>query len=219
VSAPRAPPVAPTAPAAPVPRARYRRGRVSDTRQLIDLYMGLSAEARHGFHPFPFRRSSLWVLYPSVLAASRLLRPLMRRFPRLIVVVVVAELEGQDGIVAYGTLRGEVPANGSPQVRFGFVVGNGFRGYHIGPGLLRRLAEEGYALGMRRGVGMVFRRDARAIKAIKALGWEFRESARRDPKAPEEENYETSLDLEAAVRTPPAGTTVAAGPGNGPSTA
>lgn len=182
---------------------RLRRGRVGDAARLVRLYMGLSEDARHGFHPFPFHRAALWFLYPAVLTVSRVGRPLMRRFPRLIVVVVVAEIDGVDGLVGYGTLRGETPPGRPPEVRFGFVVRDGFRGYKIGVSLLRRLAEEGYALGIRTGVGAVFRRDARAIKAIKGMGWEFRESTRVDPRAPEEENYETVLDLARAIQAPP----------------
>src|SRR4029077_18193 len=139
----------------------------------------------HGFHPFPFRRSVLWLIYPTVLTVSRVVRPLMRRFPRTIVVVVVAEIDGVEGFVGYGTLRGETPRGKPPQVRFGFMVREGFRGYRIGLNLLQRLVEEGYGLGIRAGVGMVFRRDARAIKAIQGFGFEFRESTRIDPKAPD----------------------------------
>jgi hypothetical protein len=193
----------------PVPSVRYRRGRISDTPRLIRLYLGLSEDARHGFHPFPFNRASLWFLYPTLLTISRLGRPMMRRFPRLIVVLVVAELEGTEGFVGYGTLRGETPKGEPPQVRFGFVVRDGFRGHRIGIGLLRRLSEEGLVLGIRVGVGMVFRRDARAIKAIQGFGFALRESPRRDPQAPEEDNFETWIELEKAVRPsaapPPAG--------------
>lgn len=183
--------------AAPV---RLRRGRITDARRLVRLYLGLSADARHGFHPFPFSRPRLWVLYPLTLGISRLGRPLMRRFPGLIVVVVVAELDGVDGFVGYGTLRGEKGPDGQPQVRFGFVVRDGFRGHRIGISLLHRLSVEGHDLGVRWGVGAVFRGDARAIKAIRGFGFRFSETTRIDPRAPQESNFETRLDLDEVVQ-------------------
>jgi GNAT superfamily N-acetyltransferase len=184
-----------TGPGAAGPRLRLRRADVADARQLINLYLGLSGDARRGFHPFPFQRWILWVIYPVALFASRAGRPMMRRFPRLIVVFVVAELEGTDGFVGYGTLRGETPGGEPPRVRFGFVVRDGFRGHRVGAAVLHRLSEEGYELGIQVGVGAVFRRDERAIKAIRGFGWQFRDTTRRDPQAPEEEMFETFIDL------------------------
>ena len=176
-----------------------RRGRLHDVPGLVDLYLGLSPEARQGFHPFPFVRPALWVLYPAVVVGGLLLRPFMRRFPRTAVVIVVAKMAGVRGVAGYGTLRGERRAGRDPVVRFGFVVRDGFRGQRIGSALLRQLSEEGVALGFRTGIGAVFRSDERAVRAISRFGFQLRETDQRDPAHPDEPNFETVLDLAAAV--------------------
>lgn len=182
------------------PRMVVRRGRLRDVPGLVRFYLGLSPEARYRFHPFAFRRAVVYPAYFGVLGAQALLRPLMRRFPRLVVGLVVAEPEGGGPIAGYGTLRGVLWKDAEPRVRFGFVVGDGYRGYGIGPRLLRGLSKVAVGYGLRWEIGAVFASDKVAIRALTKFGVTFYESNYVDPRAPQEKNLWTEADLHEILR-------------------
>lgn len=184
----------------PKPRMVVRKGRIRDVGGLVRFYMGLSPEARYRFHPFPFRPAVLYPAYFGVLCAQALLRPLMRRFPRLVVGLAVAEPEGGGPIAGYGTIRGVIWKGAEPRVRFGFVVGDGYRGYGIGPRLLRGLSKVAVGYGLRWEIGAVFASDKVAIRALTKFGVTFYESNYVDPRAPQEKNLWTEADLHEILR-------------------
>ena len=200
-----APVVAPPRPRAgetdsPKPRMVVRKGRLRDVGGLVRFYLGLSEEARYRFHPFPFSRAALYPAYATILAAQAALHPLMRRFPRLVVGLVVAEPEGGGRIVGYGTMRGVRWKGEAPRVRFGFVVGDGYRGYGIGPRLLRGMAKVAVSYGYRWEIGAVFASDQVAIRALQKFGVKFYESNWVDRRAPQEKNLWTEGDLHEILR-------------------
>jgi hypothetical protein len=188
---------------APKPRVIVRPGRVADVRGLVRFYLGLSPEARYRFHPFPFRPFAAGYRYFLIVLAQTLFGRWMGRFPRALVGLVVARLEGRDEIVGYGTMRGVVWKGLEPRVRFGFVVGDGFRGYGIGPQLLRGLSVIAVGYGMRWEIGAVFKSDAVAIRALTKFGVKFFDSDYIDPRAPNEQNYWTEGDLHEILRLIP----------------
>lgn len=190
----------PAAEATPKPRMVVRKGRLADVRKLVRFYLGLSPEARYRFHPFPFRRVVLYPAYTVVLTAQAVFHPLMRRFPRLVVGLVVAEPEGGGPVVGYGTMRGVIWKGMAPRVRFGFVVGDGYRGFGIGPRLLRGLAKVAVGYGLRWEIGAVFASDQVAIRALQKFGVKFYESDWVDRRAPQEKNLWTEGDLHEILR-------------------
>ena len=182
---------------------RVEPGRLTDVRPLVRFYLGLSPEARYRFHPFPFRPFRAGYRYLLVIAAQTLFGRWMGRFPRGLVGIVVARLEGSEEIVGYGTMRGVVWKGLEPRVRFGFVVGDGFRGYGIGPQLLRGLSVIAVRYGMRWEIGAVFQSDTVAIRALTKFGVKFFESDWVDPLAPTEKNLWTEGDLHEILRLIP----------------
>jgi hypothetical protein len=196
---PDAPPVSD----APNPAVIIRAGRVRDVRGLVRFYMGLSPEARYRFHPFPFNPFYLYPMYTLVLLAQTVYGSRMGRHPKLLVGLVVARLEGRPEIVGYGTMRGVVWKDMEPRVRFGFVVGDGFRGFGIGPQLLRGLSKIAVGYGMRWEIGAVFASDTVAIRALGKFGVRFFESDFIDPRAPKERNLWTEGDLHEILRLIP----------------
>lgn len=187
------------------PKVRVRRGQMRDTPKLVRLYLDLSPAARHAFHPFPFNRVALWLLYPGLLAYQRVADRWMRRFAPLIAVLVVAEVEGIDGIAGYGTIRGTVIPDGRRCVRYGSVVREGVRGVGVGYALLIGLGEEALALGVGTAVGSVFESDTRTVQLVRRFGFKTYESDWIDPGAPHEKNYRLEADLTKILRTPNAG--------------
>ncbi|HTT35209.1 MAG TPA: GNAT family N-acetyltransferase [Thermoplasmata archaeon] len=196
--APVPPPPAPIRP--PRTKVRIRRARYRDVAALVRLYLDRSEASWHGYHPFPSRSFLLGPIYFGLVTYQYLVGWAMRRLPRLLVVLVVAEIEGSGEVAGSGTLRGVIHRNEEPRVRFGFLVGERFQGLGIGKQLLWGLAETGLDLGYKWGVGVVFRSDAKAISAISKAGFMFSPTAYRDPRAPEETNYSTVADLAEMVR-------------------
>jgi hypothetical protein len=193
----------PPVPDAPKPAVVIRPGRLRDVPALVRFYMGLSPEARYRFHPFPFNPAYLGPMYTFVLSAQALYGRWMGQVPRLLVGLVVARLEGKNDIVGYGTMRGVVWKGMEPRVRFGFVVGDGYRGFGIGPQLLRGLSVIAVRYGMRHEIGAVFASDTVAIRALGKFGVRFFESDYIDPRAPNERNLWTEGDLHEILRLIP----------------
>jgi GNAT superfamily N-acetyltransferase len=189
----------------PPPRADIvlRKGRIADTRRLVRFYLALSPAARYRFHPFRFDPFFSGLFFFASLAAQAVFGTIAPRSAYLLVGLMVAEVQGDRRIAGYGTMRG-VPRKGlEPRVRFGFVVGDDFRGYGIGPKILRGLAQVAVDRGMRWEIGAVFRSDALAIKALTKFGVKFSETDYIDPRAPRELNYFTEGDLFEILRLIP----------------
>ncbi len=200
------PPPLPPRPASGPVEVRIRPGRLRDVPELVRLYLSLSPAARYRFHPFPFNRVAAGLAYSAVLVAQRLFSPFQRRHPRFLVGLLVAEVAGVDRIAGYGTMRGVLWEGMEPRVRFGFVVGDEFRGYGVGPRVLRAQAQRAVDLGYRWEIGAVFKSDTTALKALTKFGVRFYETDYRDPKAPDEENYFTEGDLHEILRLIPEST-------------
>jgi|GEM_PF-1760513 len=185
---------------APAPRVVVRRARYRDIGRLVRLYRNRSAASIHGYHPFPFDRFRLTLIYFSLISGQWMLHWAMRRFPRAVAILLIAQVEGRPQLAGSGTLRGVARSGEEPRVRFGFVVADGVQGLGIGKRLLWALAKAGLDLGYAHGVGVVFRSDSKAISAISRAGFRFMPTDYRDPLAPDEPNFATEGDLAEMVR-------------------
>jgi hypothetical protein len=182
------------------PAPTLRIGRVRDTPKLVRLYLSLSPKARHAFHPFPFNRLVLWFIYPMILAYQTVARPLMRRFPRSIVMLLVAERPGTPEPLGYGTIRGLVRPDGRPAVRYGSLVRDGSQGKGVVYAIMTGLGEQALSLGVTVAIASVFRSDDRTVHVCRRFGFEVHLSDWVDPGAPEEATYEVVADLVAILR-------------------
>jgi len=181
-------------------RVKVRYARYRDIGTLSRLYVALGPESRHGYHPFPFHRVAVSLIYFSLITAQRLLGWAMRRSTRLLAFLFVAEATETGAIVGSGTLRGVLAPNEPPRVRFGFFVAEGYQGFGVGKSILFGLAEIALGLGYKQGQGAVFKSDTKAIRAISEVGFRFMDTDFRDPKVPGETNYRTIADLDEMVR-------------------
>jgi len=212
------------APETSPPAPRMRIGRVRDAPKLVRLYLSLSPQARHAFHPFPFNALALWFIYPTILAYQTVARPLMRRFPRSIVMLLVAERPGTPEPLGYGTIRGLVRPDGRPAVRYGSLVRDGSQGKGVVYAIMTGLGEQALSLGVPLAVASVFRSDERTVHVCRRFGFEVHLSDWVDPGAPEEPTYEVVADLVAILRPTGASTVLrpepppAAGPAAAAST-
>jgi hypothetical protein len=187
--------LAPPSPSGPPSRVSVRRARLRDVPRLGRLYVTLSPAARYNYHPFPFNRAAVGLIYTIIALYQKIAGPLMRRWPRFVAVLVVTEIDNVAEPVGSGTLRGERAPSGEPQLRFGFVVREGYRGYGLGKQTLIGLAQQGVELGYQWGVGSIHTSASTVIPLLKAQGWQFSPSDRRDKGAPTERLFGTRIDM------------------------
>lgn len=177
-----------------------RPARWGDVRPLASLYLSQSPAQRHGYHPFPFNRAAVTLIYFGLVSGQALFGWAMRRSPRLLALLFVAQVDATGEIAGSGTLRGVVRPGGERFVRFGFFVAEPFQGKGVGKRLLWGLASAGIERGYHRGLGAVFQSDAKAIPAIAGAGFKLTPTDHRDPDAPDEANFLAEADLDEMVR-------------------
>lgn len=187
----------------PAPRPRtpvtIRPARLGDVRPLTRLYLAQSPAQRHGYHPFPFNRLGAGSIYFGLVVAQSLFGWAMRRSTRLLALLFVAQVDGTGQLAGSGTLRGVLRPGGERFVRFGFFVAEAYQGSGVGKRLLWGLAAAGRERGYHRGLGAVFRSDAKAIPAIAGAGFRLTPTEYRDRGAPEEQNLLAEADLDEMV--------------------
>ncbi len=193
---------APPEPAAPPLTARrtlpvsLRLSSVRDIRPLVEMYMELSPEARRFYHPFPFDRSQLWIIYGYMVLASRLARATVRMFPHWSVILIVVVTPGQRRPVGYGTVRFVGDRGSNLRAKMGFTVAEGFRGMGVGTALLKRMIAASLSVGVTRAVGTILRANAASLSVAKKFGGTYQERPDTpDRFAPGEANVVAEGDL------------------------
>ncbi len=180
-------------PALPI---ELRLSSVRDIRPLVEMYMELSPEARRFYHPFPFDRSHLWVIYGYMVLASRLARATVRMFPHWSVVLIVAVVPGQPRPIGYGTIRFVGDRGSNLRAKMGFTVAEGYRGRGIGTALLKRMIAATLAVGVTRAVGTILRANTASLTVAKKFGGTYQERPDTpDRFAPGEANVVAEADL------------------------
>lgn len=177
-----------------------RPARFRDVRPLGRLYLEQTPELRHGYHPFPFNRVAITLIYFGLVSAAALLGWAMRRSTRLLALLYVAQVDGTTDLAGGGTLRGVLRPGNQRFVRFGFFVASQYQGMGVGKSLLWGLAAAGLERGYHQGLGAVYQSDAKAIPVISGAGFILSPTDYRDPAAPEETNYLATADLREMVR-------------------
>jgi len=201
-----------TAPGAPAerPRTPFSIGlaRPSEVRRLTRFYLGLGERTRYHYHPFPFKRGRLTVIYSAITVGQTLGAWWMRRSPKSIVLLLVARRDSDGAIMGTGTLKGVVERGQPPKVRFGIATGDAYRGLGVGREMLAELAALGLRFGVRVGIGSTFASDSKTVRVVTQFGFKPVASDHRDPRAPAEANVFAEADLAELLRlqgrTPPA---------------
>lgn len=173
-----------------------RLSGLGDIRPLVEMYMGLSAEARRFYHPFPFDRSHLWIIYGYMVLAGRLARATVRMFPHWSVILIVATLPGQRRPIGYGTVRFVGNRGTDLRAKLGFSVAEGYRGLGIGTALAKRMIVAALSVGVTRAVGTILQANSASLAVAKKLGATYEE--RKDVPdrfAPGETNVVAQGDL------------------------
>lgn len=173
-----------------------RLSGLRDIRPLVEMYMALSPEARAFYHPFPFDRSRLWVIFGYMVLAGRLARATVRMFPHWSVILIVATRPDRRTLVGYGTVRFVGDRGTDLRAKMGFTVGEGLRGLGIGTQLLKRMIAASLAVGVTRAVGTILRSNTASLNVARKFGGTFQERPEApDLHAPGQANLHAEGDL------------------------
>ena len=176
-----------------------RLARLRDVGPVIRLYRGQSQESRSFHHPYPVDRPRLTMLFTWMVVSGHLSRLFLRTVPGLGFVLLVAESGERRAPIAYGTIRFVRSATGEVWARFGFLVGESYRGEGIGTELAIALWERALALGVRRGGGTIEAKNTRSRSIIEGAGFRLAPTDEEDRYRPAAENLAGIADLTEAL--------------------
>lgn len=185
-----------SSPARTRPAVRVRPARLRDIGALIRMYRGQSAESRQLYHPFPYDRPRLTLIFLYMVVTRPFLRTLLRLTRRRTLVLLVATVGDDPTPVGYGNVA-FVDRDFGVKAIFGYLVEERSRGLGVGTRLHEVMIEAAIALGVRRGGGMVVSENASNLRVLEKLGFKMRPSDLVDHGAPGSTNIETDGDLVA----------------------
>ena len=191
---------APTQTARPRPPIKVRPAHLSDVGTLVRMYRGQSTESRELYHPFPFGRGSLTLIFLFMVLSRPFVRRLIQWAPRRALVLLVACVGDDPHPVGYGNVAVVRRPTGVKAI-FGYLVRPEYRSLGIGTRLHEDMIEAAIALGIRRGGGMVISQNAANLRVLEKLGFTMMNTGLVDRSAPGATNIETDGDLvEIAAR-------------------
>lgn len=156
--------------APPLPRFHIRYGGMSDIRALMQIYRGQSEASRALYHPFPFDRGRLALIYLWLVFARHLLPWGVKRLPRLAAVLFVLVPDGSRTPVGYATLRYVASPGEEIWGKMGYVIRPEYQRLGLGRVLAYWLFRAGIASGIRLGGGPVLSTNAANIGLWATLG-------------------------------------------------
>jgi len=109
-----------------------RRATLRDINELCDIYLNLSSEAKRFFHPFPFNRRKLQIIFFIMILCDRLIKIIKHIIPKLGMTLLVAYDKNESKIVGFFYLRIIGKENGILVANYGLTVREGMRSKGIG---------------------------------------------------------------------------------------
>lgn len=178
------------------PAVRVRSARLGDLGALVRMYRGQSPESRQLYHPFPYDRPRLYLIFLFMVVTRPFLRTLLKITRRRTLVLLVATVGEDPALVGYGNVA-FVDRDFGVKAIFGYLVDERYRGLGVGTRLHEVMIEAAIALGVRRGGGMVVSQNAANLRVLEKLGFSMQPTGIVDHGAPESTNIETDGDLVA----------------------
>lgn len=182
----------------PFPPVRVRPATRRDLRSLVLLYRGQEPESRTYYHPYPFDRLRLPILFLAMLSSQAHVRWMLRRFPNYaFVILLLIDPEGMP--FGFGTIRFVHARGEAPWARFGFLVDAGHRHQGAGSVLVMALYESAVGLGVHRGGGTILEGNVASAKVVEKFGFRLRPAASADPFSPDKRNLTDIQNLDEVL--------------------
>ena len=180
------------------PEVRVRLARFTDIPTLMRLYRSQSGSSRHLYHPFPFDRPRLFLIFAFMVGSHPFLRRIIGSHRVPAAALLVAVVGDRQRPIGYGNVAFERKAD--PKAIFGYLVDERFRGLGVGTRLHEGMIDHALTLGVRRGGGTVVVANVANVRVLSKLGFVLTRSSVVDSAVPGEENYVSDGDLEEISR-------------------
>lgn len=109
-----------------------RMATLQDLEELCDIYLELSPPIRRLFHPFPFNRRKVKLIFLIMLISDRLIKIIKYFLPKLGLSLMVAYDKNESKIVGFVYLHITGKENGILVANLGITVREGIRSKGIG---------------------------------------------------------------------------------------
>jgi L-amino acid N-acyltransferase YncA len=159
----------------PTPKPLIRRAELSDINELTNLYMELTFASRKLFHPFPFKRRKLQIIFLIMILSGSLLTLLRRTIPRLGFLLLVAEDYTYHRLIGFTYLSTQYKdENGHLVANRGIVAREGIRSKGIGTALDSELIMRAKQLGVDRFSVTALKDNSGSIALHKKMGYQIK---------------------------------------------
>ncbi|MCS6767910.1 MAG: GNAT family N-acetyltransferase [Candidatus Nitrosocaldus sp.] len=125
-----------------------RRARVGDIEELCDVYLELSPPIRRLFHPFPFERSKLRLIFLVMILSDKLIRLVKHILPKLGFSLIVAYDEDESRIVGFIYIHIIGKENDKLIANLGITVREGVRSKGIGTKMEQAMIDRARQIGI-----------------------------------------------------------------------
>lgn len=173
------------------------KARLSDIEELCDLYLSQSREARRLFHPFPFNKTKLKLIFFVMITSDKLMRIIKRIIPTMGFALIVSYDANKSqllGFIYYHIIskhKGRFIAN------VGITTREGIRTKGIGTKLYAALIERAKQVGVKKFTATILADNVASIALCKKYGYKVLGDAPDDHwEGKNEKNILVELDLE-----------------------
>lgn len=151
-----------------------RQANISDIKRLSDLYLGLSYDSRRLFHPFPFNRTKLIMIFLIMTISGNLIGLIRKTLPKLGFLVLVAKENNSTKIDGFTYLSIFDYEKGVKLVaNRGIVTREGIRAKGLGTALDSQLIRIARNIGITRFSVTALQDNAGSIALHKKMGYKI----------------------------------------------
>jgi L-amino acid N-acyltransferase YncA len=158
----------------PIPKPVIRRAELSDINELTNLYIELTFDSRKLFHPFPFEKRKLQIIFLIMVLSGSLSTLIRRSVPRLGFLLLVAEDDTCHRLIGFTYLSTQYKdENGHLVANRGIVTREGIRSKGVGTALDSELIRRAKQLGIDRFSVTALKDNSGSIALHKKMGYKI----------------------------------------------
>jgi RimJ/RimL family protein N-acetyltransferase len=145
----------------------------SDIEQLVGIYLNLSHQDRRWFHPFPFNRLALRIIFYAMVCLGKVIPLTKVLYSKLVSLVLVAEDSSSGKIVGFTYLRVKSREKNGLVANRGIISVSGTRSKGIGARMDSKLISVAKGIGIRKFRVTVLKDNAASISFHERMGYTY----------------------------------------------